>query len=135
MKNNIGIKKLKNWLSKYGFSLVYGSDDYVCWDASIVCINSRNRQENKLYALIHECGHVMVDNNRDRLYESSSMVQRSYEGRRPSKQKRIAVVAEEIEAWRRGERLARKLKIDIDEPKFDKQRTMAIMSYINWAAE
>ena len=56
-------------------------------------------------------------------------------GRRVSRERRVAKITEELEAWKRGERLARRLGIKINEEKFDKVRSDAIMSYIEWARD
>ena len=45
------------------------------------------------------------------------------------------LATEELEAWKRGEGLARRLGIKINEEKFDKVRSDAIMSYIEWARD
>lgn len=101
----------------------------------VVYINTRQHAENRLYTLLHECGHVLVDSTRngDRVYKLSG--QAWSEARdRPSQAKRVAMLTEEIEAWKRGERLALRLGIAIDKTKYDLARTMALMTYVRWAA-
>ena len=126
--------KVVVWLEGRGYSVYTGSDvqDSVWYCAKRVYINSRQHIQNRLYTLLHECGHILINDNRDRIYELS--YQTSGEGRvRPSKQKRVAVLAEEFEAWRRGERLAARLGVEINPEKYDQERTKAIMSYVDWA--
>ena len=51
-----------------------------------------------------------------------------------SKAYRVSIVAEEIEAWKRGRRLAKKLGHRVDDKKFDKMISENVMTYIDWAA-
>ena len=129
-----GFDRVVEWLDKRGYEVYIGTDveDSVWYANKRIYINSRQHIQNRLYALLHECGHILVNDNRDRVYELS--YQATGEGRvRPSKQKRVAILAEEFEAWKRGERLADRLGIEINTEKYDQERTRAIMSYIEWA--
>jgi hypothetical protein len=121
------------WLNKRGYKVYMGSDaqDSVQYGPKRIYLNSRQHIQNRLYALLHECGHILVNDNRDRVYKLS--YQATGEGRvRPSKQKRVAILAEEFEAWKRGERLAARLGVEINIEKYDQERTKAIMSYVEW---
>jgi hypothetical protein len=44
------------------------------------------------------------------------------------------VVAEEIEAWKRGREIARDLDLFINDDKYDNLMTEQVMSYLVWAA-
>ena len=52
-----------------------------------------------------------------------------------SKAARVSIVAEEIEAWKRGRWLAREFELYINDRKYDRCMTNALMSYVNWAAD
>ena len=56
-------------------------------------------------------------------------------GQKVNRKKRVAVLSEEIEAWKRGELLAKRLGIEINSEKFDRVRADAIMSYVEWARD
>ena len=102
-----------------------------------VFISSRTRQETKLYTLLHEYGHIEIYENDSEEFEADHpMYYKSEDGRvERSKACRVSIVAEEIEAWKRGRWLARENNIYLDETKYDKHMTQALMSYINWAAD
>jgi hypothetical protein len=127
---------LREWLVSRGFMLFVYTDSPNCvfWEEKEVHINSRMHIEKRLNVLIHECGHVLINSNRERTYALSKSANVSHFVK-ISKVKRVSVIAEEIEAWRRGERLASRLGIEIDLQKFDKFKTSCLMGYIHWAAE
>ena len=132
------IEKLRLWLNKKGYSLFFVTDvqDSVYYCSKEVFIDSRNHPEKRLYTLLHECGHILIDSSgRSRLHTQSQSVECVTMGKRVSRKKRVAVLSEEIEAWKRGESLARKLDININPDKFDKIRADAIMSYVEWARD
>ena len=131
------IEKLRLWLNRKGYSLFFetGIQDCVYYSSKEVFINSRNHPEKKLYTLLHECGHILIDSSgRDRLHTLSQEVELSM-GKKVNRKKRVAVLSEEIEAWKRGEALAKKLKIKINPDRFDKIRADAIISYVEWARD
>lgn len=128
---------LELWLYNKGYHVVLETDaqDCVYFNCKQVYINSRNHIEKRLYILLHECGHILIDScRRDRIYSLSRNTE-AVIGNRVSKKRRVAVISEEVEAWKRGERLAKKLQIPVNEEKFDKIRADAIMSYVEWAKD
>jgi trehalose-6-phosphate synthase len=137
MTFNEGFDRVAAWLAMRNYEVCLGPDmpDAASFEEERVYINSRQHSENRLYTLLHEAGHVLVNEARDgdRLYELS--YQTHQEARhRPAKNKRVAVLSEEFEAWRRGELLAEYLGIEINPVKYDHERTKALMSYIDWAS-
>jgi hypothetical protein len=58
------------------------------------------------------------------------------DGRREKgKAYRVSLIAEEIEAWKLGRRFATTQGLWIDNTKYNKHMTDAVMSYITWGAE
>ena len=131
------IEKLRLWLEKKGYSLFFETDasDCVYYSSKEVFVDSRNHPEKKLYILLHECGHILIDSSgRSRLHMVSQSVE-CVMGQKVNRKKRVAVLSEEIEAWKRGESLAKRLSIEINSEKFDRVRADAIMSYVEWARD
>ena len=126
---------LEEWLLKKGFEVFVYTDAPNCvfWNVSEIHINSRMHTEKRLYTLIHECGHVLVNRNRERVFRLSKNALVSHDSR-ISREKRVSVISEETEAWRKGENLANRLDIKFDINKFDKFKTTCLMGYIHWAA-
>ena len=135
MSHRDSIDKVVEWLGERGWKVLFYTDapEVTVWNLKQIHINSRTHPETRLYTLLHECGHVLVDDNRDRIHKLSYQSHCEH-NRFLSRGKRVAVVSEEYEAWKRGEKLAKRLGIDIDVKKFDRHRADALMSYINWAS-
>ncbi len=127
---------VEDWLFNRGYVVTQFTDaeDSVCYNTQEVLINTRKHIESRFYTLLHECGHILINDNRDRLYKLSRETQACW-GHKPHRSKRIAVLSEEVEAWKRGERLAKKLGLKIRENRFDAARTNALMSYVEWARD
>lgn len=138
------MEKLSNWLKRRGFDLERerGAEDCVCFSSSTVFIDASASQEAQLATLLHECGHVDVLQERlknKRLKVAGATLGRwartSNSRSRRALRVRISVVTEEIEAWDRGEALARRLKIRFNRRTFDNVRTRALMTYFRWTAQ
>ena len=131
------------WLRRRGFKLEReaGADDCVCFDSARVLINSKASRESQLSALLHECGHVDVlqkrlRNKRRRVAGATlgHWARTSNTKSRRALRVRINVVTEEIEAWDRGEDIARRLRIRYNKKTFQNVRTRALMTYFRWTA-
>lgn len=133
------IQIVENWLSKRGFRLIRGNEkhvsDSVDFDLKLVLLSGRSNSENQFYSVLHECGHILNrDKNYDRKYKTLKQSEQDLR-----KQKTLRFLTEEIEeeteAWRRGEELAKKLKIAVDSDTYHKYASRYIMSYVVHAAK
>jgi len=137
------MEKLSLWLRRRGFRLEReaGADDCVCFATARVLINSKAAPASQLSVLLHECGHVDVlqhrlKNRRVRV-AGATLGQWGRTSNTRSRQNlgvRISVVTEEIEAWDRGEAIAKRLKIRYNRKTFKNVRTRALMTYFRWTA-
>ena len=131
------IEAVELWLCSKDYEILYETDaqDGIYYCARQIVLNSRNHVEKRLYILLHECGHLLINSTkRDRVFALSRNTE-AVMGNRTTRKRRVAVLSEEIEAWKRGERLAKRLQLRINEDKFDKMRANAIMSYVEWASD
>lgn len=126
----------KNWLIEYE----YLASDEMDPASKIISINTRQGIENQLYTLLHECGHVLVQQDHKayaKRYPGTAKVNMSEKlSRRLEKSVayKIDVISEEIEAWQRGLRLAKRLGIYINEEKYTALMNKCVYSYVKWAA-
>ena len=67
----------------------------------------------QVHVLLHECGHFLIGDRR--------LVHR------------VDVLDDEIDAWRRGAALARRLRLDIDIEEYNRTRAKYVSSYLRWA--
>ena len=138
-----GIGRLIDWLQKrhWTIDIDYCNQDEVQPGNKQVTINSRQGIEKQLYSLLHECGHILVQQNWER-YEKNypavakmncyATVNRQLE---KSSKYKVDILSEEIEAWRRGKSLAGRLGVFIDEEKYNNLASECIYSYIQWATK
>ena len=133
--------ELEIWLVDRGYVLEVASDvdDCVYLYDKIVCISSRNHLETRYYALLHECGHILVAQNSKQWKKDMPMYAQDAKvmnDARRSKGKiyKVSLVAEEIEAWKRGRRMAKKMGHYIDDKKYDRIMSDCIYSYIEMVA-
>lgn len=134
---NNQFKEVEAWVNKKGYKVLLKTDveDQIAWDEKAIYINSRNRPENKYYTLLHECGHLLIAQAAKQWEKDVPMYACVADARiAKSKAYRVSLVAEEIEAWKRGRRLAGRLKHHINNEKYDKQITECVFSYIEAAA-
>lgn len=132
MDHEEAITTLIHWLDTKGYYVDFdrNGDDSVDCSAKIVSINNTRTLETQLYILLHECGHILIHNN-DKLMKYAE-VQGNYRER--TNIHKVFTVMEEVEAWKRGMLLAKRLNIEIDEKKWNMDISRALNKYIRWAA-
>lgn len=83
-----------------------------------------NLEKNGLYALLHECGHVLqpLTNTGVNCYKNID------EDLKP-KEFSMKRFINEIDAWDKGLELAKELNIEIDFKSYEKEKTEALLTY------
>jgi len=125
----------------YEIDLHPGARDQVALgEVKTISINSSCHPETKFYTLLHEIGHILV--RRD--WKRFSKIYPNYldgpdaavDGRRERRKSyRIGLIAEEIEAWKRGRNFADRNSLYVDPLKYDHDANTALMTYIEWIAD
>jgi len=135
-----GVSRLIDWLGDKGWSIDfdYLGHDEIDPNIKHVTISTRQGQEKQFYSFLHECGHILIQQNQTKyekeypaqakrsLYATNSRIERT-------PKYRVEVLTEEIEAWRRGKKLAQRLGIYIDDENYDKLAAKCVYTYIEWA--
>lgn len=125
------------WAKKHKITVTVDQNEEDRYEPSekTIFINSRSGPEMRYYTILHECGHVLVEKGWKSFDREHPMYATSSDKRIcKSKAYRVSIVAEEIEAWKRGRRLAKRLNHKIDDSKYDKCITDNVMTYIEAAA-
>ena len=114
-----------------------GLDDCADFSKKIIQINSRTHPEGRFYTLLHEYGHVELWE--DDWYSFCTAVPsyaKFYSDRRTrSHAGKVATIAEELEAWKRGLMLSYRKALIVDYKKYEKMMNESMMTYIRWAAD
>lgn len=132
MHTNSSISQVVVWLEERGYYVEFdkAGDDSVDRIAKVVSINTTRSEETQLYIILHECGHILVAesdiivNGIDEVLEKYSYSSKIY---------KTFTVIEEVEAWKRGLALARRLEIPINKKKWNRDVSRAIYKYMLWA--
>lgn len=125
------------WVASKGYKVSCQTDteDRLEFEEKTIHINSRQHAENRFYTLLHEAGHLLISQTANQFQKDHPMYAMSCDFRRyRSKAYQVSLVAEEIEAWKRGRRLAQRLGLEVNDYKLDKIMTDCVMSYIADAA-
>jgi GH15 family glucan-1,4-alpha-glucosidase len=122
------------WFQQKGYHVEIDRDgeDAIDRDSKFVSINSTRSLETQLHVILHEAGHLLVEKS-DKITNGIPEVLSKYSEK--SKIHRTFTVIEEIEAWKRGLKLANRLGIKINKEKWNKDVARAIYKYMVWATE
>tara|TARA_Y100000356_G_C11195084_1_gene254411 strand:- start:390 stop:818 length:429 start_codon:yes stop_codon:yes gene_type:complete len=135
------IEKLSNYLDKKGVYLAKGNfDAYFHEDKTVVYNYKLRNKTNRIYSILHEIGHHLAFTGNRKAYQRKFPVlykQRFGEGKqnKNSNRYRMETVLEEHDAWKRGERVAKKLKLDIDVDKYYTYASRQVKTYYDGVME
>ena len=120
------------WAESRGYYvIVNGEDDCVDANEKIIEIDEKNTDiELRTYVILHEAGHVLVYNSPGDMKLLPGEMRNNKD---LTKEQKVLVVEEEMEAWKRGKKLGRRLMIPINEEKWEKEKAQAITNYMKWA--
>jgi len=125
-------------IERLGYDVYEGPNylDTSCSGEKVITICSRTGIENRLYGLLHECGHALIRENVAKFAkEYRSNYEGGFDGRKARTDRfKVSTIEEEIEAWKRGKRLAKRLGIELDEERFESHKAECLMTYIRWAS-
>jgi hypothetical protein len=124
---------LVNWIeNKKGYIVHFATEgelNIIDSDFNEIVIDERLSYELQTYVLLHECGHILTWENGMFL----SLEKKASRHKAATFKERTFTVIEEIEAWKRGLSLAKRLNIPVDVVKWEEEMASAIGKYITWS--
>lgn len=134
-----------NWISVRNFLILWveknkgyivhfkssGDLNYIDTVTEEIVLDESIDPEVQTYILLHECGHILV-------WENGMMMgieKKAARHNHATAEERTFTVIEEIEAWKRGLSLAKRLNISVNMVKWEEEMADAIGKYITWAAQ
>lgn len=128
----IHIENLTNWANDRGYhvEMVKNGDDSICHISKTIEINSSSKPSVQAIRLLHECGHALIFDNGSKF---NFKEKREYS--KNTVAYKVFAVIEEVEAWKRGKELAKRLDIPIEEAEWEADMVRALKKYINWASD
>ena len=134
------LKKIEPWLKARGFqlSLVPLHND-ICFNKKRVRVCPKQRPFAQIVSALHECGHLLIYLCRKKL-ETRVVAGTSFKTwwklqKSNSKNSQLLCIQEEMTAWDRGVRLAKRLNIHLNKRELQFQRTRSLLSYVRSTAK
>lgn len=100
-------------------------------DSKKISVASNLRPHKQVCVMLHECGHYLVGREEDHDKFGMGYPQTDPEVTKTFRH-RVAVLEEELEAWHRGWKLAKRLELLIERDTFDAIKLDCIRSYLKW---
>lgn len=124
------LEKLISWAIDKGYSVELSADgdNSVDRDSKIISLSNKRALSYQVCVLLHECGHIQIFENEGTL----CMDQIRSNWSENSRKARTSILIEEVEAWRRGINLSKKLKLSIDIETIKLNMINAILKYAKW---
>jgi hypothetical protein len=126
-----------NHLIKYcearGYAVKLGNESIVSFEDREITVNRALIYENKVYALLHEIGHIICLKSKyyNEKYPPPIQVYDAENDILKSNTHKVLALAEEFEAWHLGFLLAKRLKIEINNTRFDTIKARWLKTYID----
>lgn len=127
------LRDLERYCNEKGYRVVYRDveTDAVYFEKKMFVMNSKLSNEVSMYHLLHEIGHLRVMRKKKTYNEVYDYIFDNFS--KASLTHKIAILQEELDAWREGLNLARRLDIHIDRRKWEITKTKCISTYLSWA--
>ena len=128
------LERVVAWCESKGVSVAFSTKEAAAFDSNTntITVSGRLSPERQLHVLLHECGHVLVGDN-PRF--SAGYPTLPEKGEKLSFSNRLACLEEEIEAWNRGWKLGKRLRLRLDPVAFERTRTECLKTYVKWASK
>lgn len=130
-------QKLLEHCDLLDISVVGGNSDCCFPSLNIVAINESQSYKHRTYALLHELGHIEIYDNKEEWQKNFTMFSSDCtDGRvKRSKKYQVSLIAEEIDAWRIGMKIAEEVGIFIDKDEYKNMMNQCVFTYIDSAAQ
>ncbi len=134
------LSTLIEWVKERGVTVVFGNTPRdtgatLLQEQNIIKMSSRYMPEKQLFTLLHECGHMLIGERRKHERYGMGYKQEHHPIVSKTLHHRFDVLDEEMEAWFRGLRLARRLKIRVNKEAFHAHRLKCLKTYVKWVLE
>ncbi len=132
------IAAVVDWCAGKGLRVEFVKRANAVFDRNTMTISiaSNVRPPRQLIYLLHECGHYMISTTaaKDDRFKMGYALGDGFTTERGFPHK-LACVEEEFEAWHRGWRLSRRLKLGIKREQFDAVRRTCLRTYMAWGVK
>lgn len=129
------LETIVGWCASKGIEVSFGKKPGGTYHTSEkrITIVGRASPEKQVYMLLHECGHHLVGYTEEDERFGMGYPHLEDSAVNTTFHHKLACLEEEIEAWNRGWRLAKRLGLGLDRGDFDRVRLACLKSYVRWA--
>jgi hypothetical protein len=131
------LRVLREWIGRQGYRVQPAGPkramkDCTDFEARRVWYNGRSQPHVQLRTLLHEAGHILIRKSRCRHPRKEVVGRTLAQSTEParSKQQGLHVLHEEIEAWSRGWKLGKRLRLGLARKLYVQDRTLCLMTYV-----
>lgn len=121
------VRKVIFYLESRNIEVRKGRDNVYYPDDDTIVYNAQGNYTNQLYTLLHEAGHFLQ--SRSRNFMAMNLVYCDV-GTIHTNYQKFRLLEQEMDAWDRGLKLARKLDIKVDIIEYRKNTAYFIMQYV-----
>ena len=122
------IDEVVDYLEHWGVAVEFGGKiNGFFYEDDVIVISNRQSLISKFYTLLHEAGHWRLRTQDERFAKSSRSPGRK------NKSQRLDVLHEEFLAWDTGYRLAREMKLYVDDEAWKRISHKHLYDYVSWA--
>jgi hypothetical protein len=126
------------WCESRGVAVVFAKKPAGVLDtgSKVITISSRASPERQLYYLLHEAGHFLIDRQEHHeRFVAGYPAGAEDPALKATFKYKITCLEEELEAWHRGWKLAKRLKLNLDRTAWDVVRLECLRSYAEWTTD
>lgn len=132
------IRVLEEYCASKGWEVEYVSRKDPNADSAIVhknklVIKKDRTTELTFYVLLHEIGHMMLCQNNRMYDERYNAVFESFGS--ASITHKVKRVEEELDAWKTGFKLSKRLKLYVNRRRFEQVKSRCVTTYLMWAVD
>lgn len=134
LRSTVKLARVTEWCASKSLTVVFGKKPGGQYDtlSRTITIACRAAPERQLFYLLHECGHHLIGFKEHDERFGLGYPKTEDPDWNGTFDHRFACLEEEIEAWHRGWRLARRLRLRIPRADFDRVRLECLRSYVQW---
>lgn len=121
------VRKVIFYLESRNVEVRKGRDNVYYPEDDVIIYNAQGNYVNQLYTLLHEAGHFLQSRSRtftamNLVYGDADLMQTNYQ--------KFRLLEQEMDAWDRGLKLAKRLDIKLDVIDYRKNAAYFIMQYV-----
>ena len=126
------LRDLERYCNEKGYRVVVKSTEIETIDLAnkLITLDSKKNDETTFYLLLHEMGHARLMNNNEKYKKTCGYVFENF--CKSSLTHAIAILEEELDAWKEGLVLAKTINFYVDRRKWEAIKTKCISSYVAW---